>query len=79
MYIKLKYIVYIGESDRPIQDRFGEHKGYVKTKNTTNQRWNISIHQDTCHTVNNMKITILERVKKMEELYRNKRQKYLIQ
>ena len=70
---KLKYI---GESERSMKDRLGEHKGYInnnKWKQPTGYHFNMP-----GHTIANLTITILEKVKKENILYRKEREKYLI-
>ena len=59
---------YIGESDRPMKIRFAEHKGYVRNNiisRATGADFNLS-----GHSIHNMTVTIIAKVKKMDELYR---------
>ena len=67
---------YIGETDRQIKERISEHKGYIKNKiltKPTGEHFN-----KPGHTIANMKIVILEKVKKVDTLYRREREKYHI-
>ena len=53
---------YIGESERTLKDRISEHIGYIRTKKidkTTGQHF-----YSPGHSLVNMTVTILERVKK---------------
>ena len=68
---------YIGETERMLKDRFSEHKGYVNTKNqskTTGMHFN-----QKGHSVNNMEITIIEKVYNQDPLLRQQREKMFIQ
>ena len=67
---------YIGESDRPMKQRFAEHKGYVRN-NILSQA--TGAHFNTPgHSLHNMTVTIIEKVKKSDEQYRKEREKYHI-
>ena len=66
----------MGESERKLRDRISEHKGYINNKNLsqpTGQHFNLP-----GHSLNNMNVTILEKVKKMDKMYRREREKYHI-
>ena len=65
-----------GETDRKLKERFSEHKGYVNNKilnQPTGQHFNLP-----GHSIANMTITIVEKVRKPESLYRKEREKYHI-
>ena len=64
---------YIGETERSLKERFIEHKQYVKgliPKFATGEHFN-----EPGHSLENMTITIIEKVKKTEEMYRKEREK----
>ena len=66
----------MGETLRSLKDRLVEHRDYVKSifaTQATGQHFNKS-----GHTLSNMTITILEKVAKFEEAYRQEREKILI-
>ena len=67
---------YIGETHKQMKDRFEEHKNYVKQKKfkyPTGEHFNLP-----GHSVNNMKIIIMEKVKETNVFYRKEREHYLI-
>ena len=65
---------YIGESGRSFKERFSNHIKYVKSNTkATGEHFNSKEH-----SLANMKIIILEEVKKESEFYRKEREKYLI-
>ena len=67
---------YIGQSERKLKRRFGEYKGYVENKKftqPTGYHFNLPGHSSS-----NMKMFVLEKVKKNCELYRKEREKFLI-
>ena len=67
---------YIGETGRLLKNRFSDHKGYI-----TNQVLNVSTGDNfnlPGHSLANVKITILEQVKKHDIMYRKEREKYFI-
>ena len=68
---------YIGETDRPIRYRISEHVGYVRN-NHLNQA--TGMHFNTPgHSIGDLSITVLEKVKKLDTGYRKEREKHLIQ
>ena len=67
---------YVGETKRNLRHRFGEHRGYV-TNNHTEQATGAHYNLPG-HSVENMKITILEKVKSMSDSYRKERELYFI-
>ena len=67
---------YIGEIHRKLKDRLQEHKGYI---NNTHLNQPTGFHfNKQGHTLSDMKIIILEKVKKRDNFYRKEREKYLI-
>ena len=67
---------YIGESSRPLKERLKEHVDYVKRLfpiQVTGQHFNMP-----GHSLSNMTITILEKVTKYDNSYRQEREKLLI-
>ena len=68
---------YIGETQRWLRARMADHRGYVRNENT-----NTATGAHFCqpgHSLSDMKFTILEQVKKVDEIYRKQREKYFIQ
>ena len=69
-------MAYIGESGRKLKDRLSEHIGYARSifpSKTTGIHFNLP-----GHNISNITITILEKVKYNEEMYRKEREKYHI-
>ena len=67
---------YIGESERSLQYRFSEHKGYVINKHlakATGAHFNLP-----GHSVSDMTVTILEKVHSMDPLVRKEREELFI-
>ena len=67
---------YIGESERKLQKRLLEHRGYVNNyilSQATGHHFN-----QPGHDISNMTITAIEKVKKMDSSYRKEREKYYI-
>ena len=67
---------YIGESSRPLKERVKEHVDYIRRlfpTQATGQHFNMPGHE-----LSNMTITILEKVYKHDESYRQEREKLLI-
>ena len=67
---------YVGKTDRTMRERFQKHKTYVNQKKlnkTTGEHFN-----KPGHTLSNMTITILEKVKLSDTLYRKEGEKYII-
>ena len=67
---------YIGESKRRIRERFLDLKGYVLQRKL-DQATGFHFNQPG-HTIANMTISVLERVKYNDTFYRREREKYLI-
>ena len=64
---------YIGESERSLKDRISEHKGYIKNKyldKATGSHFN-----ERGHSIENMKVCIIEKTKKSSEQYRKERER----
>ena len=69
-------IQYIGESERTLQERFSEHRGYVvneKVNKTTGEHYNSKGHK-----VSDMQITILEKIFSSDTAFRKEREKFHI-
>ena len=67
---------YIGETSRTLRARLAEHRGYVTnhvTEMATGAHFNLP-----GHSVANLKITIIEQVKKQSNMYRKEREDYFI-
>ena len=68
---------YIGESERTLQDRFSEHKGYAinnKVNKTTGEHFG-----QKGHRVSDMKVTIIEKIYSSDPAVRKEREKFFIQ
>ena len=68
--------IYIGESERPLRKHTLEHKGYIQNHmldKATGEHFNMPGHDITC-----MKVSIIEKVRKLCVLYRKEREKYFI-
>ena len=67
---------YIGETKRWLRKRLADHRGNVRDglDTATGAHFN-----STGHSLSNMKITILEQVRKQDDLYRKERERYFIQ
>ena len=66
-------VQYIGESDRTLQDRFAEHRGYVNNHHmnkATGQHFNLPGHR-----ISDMEVTILEKLWNQDPQYRKTREK----
>ena len=67
---------YVGESDRQFRTRMLEHINYVRNKNlktATGYHFNLP-----GHSIENMKFSIIEQVRKRNNIYRKEREKYHI-
>ena len=66
---------YVGETKRIIKFRFAEHRGYVNNNDdtATGQHFN-----EPGHSLSDMTLTVLERVKSSDDMYRKEREKYFI-
>ena len=68
---------YIGESERTLQDRFSEHKGYV---NNSNQSKATGEHfSKNGHKILDMQVTIIEKIFSSVEAVRIEREKHFIE
>ena len=68
---------YIGETEKTLAVRFGQHRGYVRNKKldkSTGEHFNKPGHQ-----IAHMKITILEKIKSNDAQLRKTRETYYIQ
>ena len=69
-------IQYIGESERTLQDRFSEHRGYVlneKLNTATGQHFN-----QRGHKISDMKVNIVEKIFSQDIAVRKEREKFYI-
>ena len=67
---------YIGESERKLRERIMDHKGYITNKKinqATGAHFNLP-----GHSIDNLTVTIVEKVKKPDAEYRKEREKYFI-
>ena len=67
---------YVGETERELKERMKEHIGYAKNNiitNATGEHFNLP-----GHSFQNMKFTIIEKVKQKDTIYRQEREKYHI-
>ena len=67
---------YIGESKRALKDRLADHRGYVSNEYTnivTGSHFNQPVH-----ALSHLSITIIEKQKNENEIYRKEREKYFI-
>ena len=67
---------YVGESERTLQDRFSEHKGYVANSILSKATGNHFNQQG--HKISDMKITIIEKVHSKDPQFRKQREKMYI-
>ena len=70
-------VQYIGESERTLQDRFSEHKGYAqnnKVNKTTGEHFG-----QKGHRVSDMRVTIIEKIYSSDPAVRKEREKFFIQ
>ena len=68
--------VYIGETKRLLKFRLADHRGYVTNRDTTTATG----HHFTLpgHSIDDLRITVIEQVKKNNLLYRKEREEYHI-
>ena len=67
---------YVGETERELKERMKEHIGYAKNNvitNATGEHFNMP-----GHSYQNMKFTVIEKVKHRDTIYRQEREKYHI-
>ena len=68
---------YIGESERSLQERFSEHKGYVANHHlnkATGNHFNLRGHQ-----IHHMKVTVVEKIRNFDPRFRKTREKMFIE
>ena len=68
---------YIGETDRSLQDRFSEHKGYVANHHL-NKATGFHFNSKG-HTLHHMKVTIVEKLFSNDPQFRKTREKMFIE
>ena len=64
------------QRERELREQISEHRGYIYDKNltqATGAHFNLPGHQ-----LSDMKVTVLEKVKKFEESYRKERESFYI-
>ena len=66
---------YIGESKRPLRNRFADHRGYVVNHVDTAT---VAHFTSAGHSLSDMTVTLLEQVKNNDESYRKEREKFFI-
>ena len=67
---------YIGETERELRKRFSDHKGYIENKHLNTVT---GFHFNSVgHSLDNVKILIIEKVRKLDTQYRKERETYLI-
>ena len=67
---------YIGETERSLSERISEHKTYIRTKKLnqpTGYHFNLP-----GHSLDQLKVTVIERITKTSVLYRKERESYII-
>ena len=67
---------YIGESSRSIKERIKEHTSYIKSifpTQATGLQFNLP-----GHSLSNMKMTIMEKIAKNDDMYRQEREEHLL-
>ena len=71
-YCNMKYV---GETKRILKFRFAEHRGYVNNNDdtATGEHFNMP-----GHSLSDMTVTVLEKVKTSDDMYRKEREKYFI-
>ena len=69
-------IQYIGETERTLQERFSEHKGYAVNM-ITSKATGEHFSQKT-HKVSDMKVSALEKLSSTDPAVRKEREKYYI-
>ena len=70
-------IQYIGESQRSLQDRISEHRGYIfnsVTSKTTGEHFNLP-----GHNLSHMEVTILEKIRNFDAQFRKQREQMWIE
>ena len=67
---------YIGESEKSLGTRFGQHKGYVRNREydkATGSHFN-----QRGHCMSDMQVAIIEKIKSNDPVYRKEREKMYI-
>ena len=76
VYILLKAnMKYVGETKRILKFRFAEHRGYVNNNDdtATGEHFKMPVH-----SLSDMTVTVLKKVKTSDEMYRKECKKYFI-
>ena len=67
---------YIGEGKRKLKHRLAEHIGYIKSNiDSQPTGWHFNLPG---HSLHNLTVTVIEKEKKLDTLYRKERESYLI-
>ena len=69
-------IQYIGESERTLQERFSEHKGYAQNNNKKKSTGEHFSQQG--HKISDMKVTVIEKIFSSDPAIRKEREKFYI-
>ena len=67
---------YIGETKRTLRSRLAEHRGYIVNKDT--EKATGAHFNSPGHSVANLKISVIELVKKRSDIYRKEREDFFI-
>ena len=67
---------YVGETRRILKFRLAEHRGYVTNQDFSTATGNH--FNSPGHSLSDLTITVLEKVKSSDDLYRKEREKYFI-
>ena len=67
---------YVGETKRIIKFRLADHRGYVNTQDLTKATGHH--FNSPGHSLSDLSITVLEKVRSDDDLYRKEREKYFI-
>ena len=67
---------YVGETKQILKFRLADHRGYVNTQDLTKAT---GLHFNSPgHSLSDLRITVLEKVRSDDDLYRKEREKYFI-
>ena len=67
---------YVGETKRMLKFRLADHRGYINNQDETQATG--KHFNSPGHSLADLSITVLEKVKKSDDLYRKEREKYFI-
>ena len=63
---------YVGETKRILKFRLADHRGYINNQDTGEHL------NSPGHSLSDLSITVLEKVRQKDDLYRKEREKYFI-